>query len=408
MHARCTLHGMSPDSASRSLGLDEIPASIRAAALALAQAGEPAYLVGAGVRAWLAGERVRDFEILTAATGEQLLAIFEHAVPESSSNLTLMLPTAGGPVDITRWPPGGSLESELGHRDFTLHAMAYDPVGRRLIDPFGGEADWIKGVLRAVGDARERMAEDPLRALRAARLVAELGVRADPSLEHAMREAAPRVAQVARSRIRQELRALLLGRDVAEGLRLLRRGGVEDALAPGVLGDAPSIVARLPCDLTLRLAGWLRGANATRILRRLRYPREHVARIERMLALHPIDAPAHAALDARLHRLARREPLALRGLLALRHAELAERPEDAEALDRLCARIDALERTKSFERQRGALALQGRAVMEHLGCGPGPRVGRALRFLSEAIAEDPARNEPAALRALLDTWRDEA
>jgi len=263
-------------------------------------------------------------------------------------------------------------------------------------------------MLRAVGDASERMAEDPLRALRAARLVSELGVRADPALERAMREVAPRMAQIARSRIRQELRALLLGRDAAEGLRLLRRGGIESVLAPGVRGDAPAIVARLPCELALRLAGWLRGANAARILRRLRYPRVHVAHIERVLALHPIDARARTALDPHLRRLARRDPAGLRHLLALRQAELAERGESSEGLERLRGRIDALERAESLEQRRGALALQGTAVMDHLGCEPGPRVGRALRFLAEAVAQDPSCNEPAALRALLDAWCDEA
>ncbi|MDH3520179.1 MAG: hypothetical protein OEM49_06930 [Myxococcales bacterium] len=409
--ARCTLRGMPPPPASQTLAFDEIPAPVRAIGAALAESGHASFLVGACVRALLAGETVRDFEMLTTAPIQVLLERFELAVPTSPSGHSVTLPTTSGPVDIAGFRYGSRIEDELEHRDFTLHAMAYDLGARLLVDPHGGRSDWAKGALRAVCDAAARFAEDPLRALRAARLVASLGVRADLAIERAMQGAAQALSGVARARIREELRALLLAREADEGLALLHRGGIEQALAPGVGEDAPTVVAALPSDLDLRLAGWLRGTHASRTLRRLRYPRPRVARIERLLSLHPIDAHAEPTLDPRLRRLARREPREFRNLIALRLAELAAQRGDAASrarLDRLCTRVEALQRAEAIGQRRGALALDGRAVMEQLGCGPGPHVGRALRFLADAVAEDPTRNEPEALRALLETWRDGA
>ena len=132
-------------------------------------------------------------------------------------------------------------------------------------------------------------------------------------------------------------------------------------------------------------------------------------RIERLLRLHPIDAPGYDAFDPRLRRLARREPRDFEDLLALRRAEIVAHGEGTaarEQLEQVCEAIARSQRAEALEHMRTQLALDGRAVMQHLGCDPGPGVGRALHYLTQAVAEDPSRNEPDALRALLDTWRD--
>ena len=75
-----------------------------------------------------------------------------------------MIPTPSGPVDVTAIPSGRSLEEDLAHRDFTVNAIAFDPLGGELLDPFGGRGDLARGRLRAVRSARDRFREDPLRA----------------------------------------------------------------------------------------------------------------------------------------------------------------------------------------------------------------------------------------------------
>jgi len=285
-----------------------------------------------------------------------------------------------------------------------------------LIDFFDGRSDLAHGRLRAVGSARERLAEDPLRMLRAARLVAQLGVRADAELERAMADAHATLARVARERVRCELALLLLAPHAGAGLALLRRTQVESVLAPGAAADAAEVVPALPLDLELRLAGWLRGARVAAVLRSHRYSRRVIARVEHLLRLHPIEAGAHAAHAASLRRLLRRAgENELDALVALRHAEL-ERGEAARRSDAAAAleRLRALEQAVARVRRSGALALhrfdlaiRGDEVMRQLGGGPGPHVGRALHFLTECVIEDPACNTPDALRARLATWKAE-
>jgi tRNA nucleotidyltransferase/poly(A) polymerase len=386
-----------------------LPPSIRDLLAWLEQAGFESALVGRCVRELISHRQPADFECVTRASAAEMLRLFPRAVVTTPGASRLMLPTAAGPLDLTPLPAGAALADALRRRDFTLHAIAYRAATDRLIDPHGGLADLAARRLRAPGSAAERFAEDPLRALRAARLVAELELEIDPDVEAAMPLAAAALAGLAAGRVRGELELLLLGPGADRGLALLRRTGLERALVPDVGDDAAQVVALLPRRLELRLAGWLRGTRAHAILRALRCPRERALRVERLLQLHPLDAGSAATREARARRLARRPEHELRDLLALREAEVAARGDaDGERrLDRLRRTLARARRAEQVAERRAGLALDGRAVMEQLGCGPGARVGRALRFLAERVAEDPRCNTPGSLRVLLDAWAKE-
>ena len=252
--------------------LSPIPASVRALAQTLATAGHQVYLVGGCVRDLLQGRAASDFDLTTSAPQPALLELLPRAIPIGVHHGTVMVPTSGGPVDITPFRSGARIEDDLAHRDFTVNAVAYDVIASTLLDPFNGRSDLSKARLRAVGSAAERFAEDPLRALRAARLVSTLGLTHDAEIEHAMSEARGALRGVARQRVRHELSVMMLGPSVEAGLDLLRRTGIEQDLAPGVSADAAAVVAALPWDLEIRLAGWLRGTRAGQILRRNRFP----------------------------------------------------------------------------------------------------------------------------------------
>jgi tRNA nucleotidyltransferase/poly(A) polymerase len=396
-------------SAPRSVGLAgsvHLPPAVAAVVSQLAAHGYEAHAVGAAVRGLLDGELVRDFEVATSASGRALLALFERAVPLDAAPHRLLLPTDAGPVELVPHARGAGICEELAHRDFTVHALAVDAEGR-LLDPFAGRADAAAARLRCVGRAPDRFAEDPLRMLRAARLVATLGLAPAASVVAALREGPDRITEVHEARVRGELHALLLGRFADRGLALLRETGLESVIAEGVAADAAAVVAALPPDLELRLAAWLRGTRVVRTLRRLREPRPRVIAVERLLHLHPIDAIAHPTHDAAFRRLVRRSDALLPGLIALRAAEIAVRGEGARASDRLESLRRAIERARAPEADTAeiALALDGRAVMEILACGPGPEVGRALRHLVKAVAADPACNTADALRERLLAWR---
>lgn len=435
-----------------------LPPAVLALAARLHAAGHEAYLVGGCVRDTLRGQTVRDFDLTTSAPPETVLALVPRAIATGIRHGTVTVPTEAGMVDVTTYRAGANLTNDLAHRDFTVNAIALDPRTGALVDPWNGRRDLAAGVLRAVGSAAERLAEDPLRALRAARLVATLGLVPDPALEAALPGAREGLASVARERVRAELEALLCGAFVAEGLDLLVRSGALQRLVPGVRADAPAVVAALPADLALRLAALLRGTRAQAILAALRFPRRTARRAALLLRQHPLETDADSLGDTSLRRLLQRageENVA--ALIALRRAELGAAaaavraaPSDRAASDAgreplrarpdpaadpalrehgathrgasvpasdvgrdtdLLARLAAIEAGLARIRAAGALALHrfdlaidGEGVMQALGCGPGHTVGAALRFLTERVLEDPGCNTPHRLRELLAGW----
>jgi tRNA nucleotidyltransferase (CCA-adding enzyme) len=397
---------------SRADRLRELPDGVLEVVHRLEAAGHAAYLVGGCVRDLLLGIDVADYDVATSASPEAVLDLLPRSIPIGLRHGTVMVPTADRPVDVTSFRAGPDLAADLAHRDFTIDAIAFDCRSGSFVDPFDGRSDLAARRLRAVGSADERFREDPLRALRAARLVVALDLEPAPGLADAMARARPGLAGVARERVRGELERLFTAENPAPGLELLRRSGIEADLAPDTAPDAIALVAALPRDLDLRLAAWLRGTRAGRILARLRFPRRTSRRVLHLLRLHPIGASLNPKRDAAVRKLikqARTENLD--ALCTLRREELRLRGADAAAelaqLDRVEAAIARVQRAGALALRRVDLAVSGNDVMEILGCGPGRAVGRALAHLTEAVIEDPAANTPARLRELIEEWADE-
>lgn len=121
------------------------------------------------------------------------------------------------------WVSPGSLADDLARRDFTVNAIAKDPITGALIDPHNGVLDIQRKVIRAVGDPLERLSEDPLRALRAIRFAVTKGFRIDPNLADAMREdsvALGIIDKVADERIADELSKMMQHDSLASVLLL--------------------------------------------------------------------------------------------------------------------------------------------------------------------------------------------
>lgn len=401
---------------SQKLGrVGQLPAPVSETASRLEAAGFEAWLVGESLL-----ELVRDgmplaFEMATPAPTARVLALFPKSVPTQAARGVVTRPTGGAPIDVVCLPAGDSITDALAQRDFTVAALAFRPTHGLLCDPHQGLAHLEAGRLSCVGRAADRLREDPVRVLRAARMVSELGLRPDPEVEDAMRENAPLLATAPAARRRRELERLLLGPRADAALALLRRTGVEHQLVRGVRDDAPALVAAMPVQLELRLAAWLRGTGTRRLLRELRFgiPRSH--HVERLLGHHPIDACVNPSRDRSLLRLLRQlDEVDVAALFQMREWELAHGLEtEAASLDvqatrkRLSALRDGIERVRANQsrgERRTTLALDGKAVMELLQCGPGRHVGAALRYAAELVAADPSRNDPAILGEALREW----
>jgi tRNA nucleotidyltransferase (CCA-adding enzyme) len=385
---------------------EALPEPVRALLEVLARAGHEAVLVGGCVRDQQRGAAVHDWDVATSAAPAELLALFPRAVPIGLRFGTVMVPTPAGPVDVTRYR-GATLADDLSCRDFTLDAIAWDPLRSVAIDPHGGRADLAARRLRAVGRAEDRLAEDPLRALRAARIGAELGLEIDAALEAALPASAGALGSVSAERIGGELLRLLSSANPGPGLALLRRTGLETVLVPQAREDSARVIEALGPDLELRLAAWLRGSPVASVLARWRVPRARRQQVETLLALHPIDESA-GHTDASVRRLRRRagSEAVLERAIALREAECAAGSvADAEQVRARLEKLRAaLARTHAQAVARSELALSGHEAMECLGLRPGPALGEALGYLLERVLEDPSQNTAERLRAQLLAW----
>jgi poly(A) polymerase len=190
----------------------------------------------AGVQAWVVGGTVRD-ELLDRPTTDIDLAVAGDPEPAARAvakavggpvfplseafGAWRVIERAGGRIYDLSPLQGATIEEDLSRRDFTVNAMARPFDAGELIDPFGGRADLEAGTLRLLGP--EAYESDPLRALRLARLAAELGFAPDAETERLTASAAPRVREAAAERVFAELRRLVLAQGVLAGLELADR-----------------------------------------------------------------------------------------------------------------------------------------------------------------------------------------
>lgn len=260
---------------------------------ALAKAQEmPIWLVGGCLRDLLLGLEPKDWDFAAALppgeAEQRLMAaglkVFETGLKHGTvtfrfegESFELTSLRLDGPYLDHRRPDWveftADIREDLGRRDFTINAMAYRP-GEELIDPFGGREDMEKGVLRAVGQAENRLEEDALRILRAVRFAGRFRLEINKTLDMAIREKSELLGGVSRERVAAELNSILLESDPRPGLRLLADYGLWRWIIPemtacvgfeqhsvyhhlDVYGHTILAVANTPPELTLRLAALL-------------------------------------------------------------------------------------------------------------------------------------------------------
>ncbi len=225
-------------------------------AVAFAAAGHELHLVGGMVRDILLGlPASNDLDFTTSATPEETKAIAAtietggiYDIGERFGTIGVVFADAAGPIPVeittyrsevyeagSRHPGvtyGTSIDDDLARRDVTINAIAVDIANGALIDPFDGQADLAMGVLRAVGDPDERFREDPLRLLRVARFVSQLGFTIEAATHAAMIRQASHLAAISVERVYAELTRLLCGPYAGHGLESLVETGLFTAAMP--------------------------------------------------------------------------------------------------------------------------------------------------------------------------------
>lgn len=225
--------------------------------------GFEVYLVGGCVRNILLDHPVKDWDMTTNATPEQMLKLFPDGFYDNTFG------TVGVPVFFDEKPHvieittfrterdytdsrhpgkvtwGKSIEEDLERRDFTVNAIALRltvlsttaPLlqNAEFIDPFHGKEDLEKKILRAVGDASKRFKEDALRLMRAIRFATQLSFTIEEDTWDAIQQDAQLLPLIAGERVRDELLKILSTDFPYEGVMLLKNGNLLQHIIPELL-----------------------------------------------------------------------------------------------------------------------------------------------------------------------------
>lgn len=330
------------------------------------------------------------------------------------------------------------LVTDLGRRDFTVNAMAYVLPERRFVDPLGGAVDLDRKILRTPGTPEDSFTDDPLRMLRAARFVSQLGLAPAPGVVEAMRAMSQRLSIVSAERIRDELSKLLLGTYPSIGLELATETGISALILPelpalkleqdpihrhkDVYAHSLAVLEKICAydqgapDLVLRIAGLLHdiGKPATRAfgsdgvsfhyhdvvgarmaigrLRALTYPTDVIEPVATLIELHlRFHTFRMGWTDAAVRRYARDAGELLDRLNVLVRCDCTTRNrkkarEVEEAMDGYEVRLAEVRAQEDLDAIRPPI--DGHQVMAFLGVPPGPIIGRALDHLLEIRLED--------------------
>ena len=213
----------------------KIPPKVENILTRLKGAGFEAFLVGGCVRDALLGIPCEDFDIATSARPKDIKKLFPKCRAVGQAFAVMLVDGIevatfrnDGTYSDFRHPDSityaDSIEEDLSRRDFTVNAMACD--GEKIIDPYDGKSDLENRIIRFVRNARERMREDPLRALRACRFAAKIDGKLEPKTRKAIKDLGHLVDMVSVERRQQELTKMLLGKNPDLALRLVGELGL--------------------------------------------------------------------------------------------------------------------------------------------------------------------------------------
>src|SRR3989344_4331143 len=233
-----------------------IPKEVGEVMKRLEGAGFEAYAVGGCVRDLLRGEKPKDWDVTTSAKPEEIMKLFsrrsdvtsEVGTPTDSAGaeydafyenkfLTVTVKTASEDPTLKEIEVTTFREEGLSRRDFTMNAIALEfPISNsqfpKLIDPFDGQADLKKKIIRAVGNPTERFDEDALREMRAVRLATELDFDIEKKTFEAIKKLSGNLASIARERIRDEFMKIIASPRARAGIELLQDAGLLRHIMP--------------------------------------------------------------------------------------------------------------------------------------------------------------------------------
>ena len=412
----------------------------------LQRAGYETWCVGGAVRDALLGHILLDWDLATAATPPQVRRLFARTIPVGIEFGTVgVLDASGHMHEVTTFRHdvqhdgrhavvqfGASLDEDLARRDFTINAIAFDPVAGVLRDPFGGQADLAAQLVRAVGEPDERMREDRLRALRAIRFAARFGFALEPETWRAIVASAPHLTRLSPERVKQEIdKTMEQVRAPSTAFIRWRDSGAFAALIPSLATVSDEVLSSIdalplpgmstrPQRRILRVAALLsdqNGSESVRVLKALRFSNHEMAWISALVDLwhqhgssvtDRLLTPSvdHSEADKSSHAVRRLASVigrlrvgAFVRLAAARWSAARNAGRPAPTLAQVRALHRALLHSAFHDAlDVGDLAIDGDDV-RRAGVAPGPQIGRVLQRLLDDVLDDPSCNTRDALSA---------
>ncbi|NLM69597.1 MAG: HDIG domain-containing protein [Firmicutes bacterium] len=437
-----------------------VPEPVLVVCRTLQEHGFQAYIVGGAVRDALLGKEATDWDVTTDALPDQIERIFAKTIPTGRQFGTISVVTGEQIVEVTtmrkdaHYSDGrrpdyveftSDLKADLSRRDFTINAIAYDPLREVFHDPFAGMRDLRRRILRTVGESRERFSEDALRMLRLIRFSAVLGFK--PEKRTLLGIQPHLIVNVANERIKEELNKLLAADAIVQSLQLFYTCGLMEQIIPelaqtaginqgsnhawDVLGHSIITCQAVRPKLHLRWAALLHdvakpqtfskdekgihfynhdqlGAEiAQQILKRLTYSNKLQNKVGLLIRYHMYQIHPDSS-DKALRRLINRVGVEnIYDLIELRKADILGMKHNPQQVlsyyQMMLKRIEEILAADSALSVKD-LAVTGTDLIYELNLKPGPMIGKILNFLLDQVLDQPELNTKADLITLASSY----
>lgn len=386
----------------------KLPVKVKHIISRLEKNGYEAYAVGGCVRDSILDRIPEDWDITTSAKPEEVKKLFPATIDTGLQHGTVTVVIEKEGYEVTTFRLDGdysdgrhpdrvaftsSLTEDLKRRDFTINAMAYsEKTG--LIDRFDGEKDLEDGIIRAVGDAKERFSEDALRMLRAIRFAGQLNFDIAEKTFDAIKKLSPNISKVSVERIAKELEKLLLSGN-PEYIGLVYETGIFGVIAPeiaalfktGEIYNSIKAVRQASYPekkglYQIRTALFLETLgtdSAARLLKRFKLDNDTINTVKKLIGLLQRETEASALEMRRTVKEAGHKIMPL--LFEARRAKAL--PNTCELYENLLARGECTD--------IAGLKVNGKDLME-AGIPKGIMIGQTLERLLELVIENPELN----------------
>lgn len=407
----------------------KLPKEVKDIIATIEKNGCQAYAVGGCVRDSILGRTPDDWDITTSAVPEQIKTFFKRTVDTGIKHGTVTVLIDRNGYEVTTYRIDGeykdgrhpesvefsvSLIDDLKRRDFTINAMAYND-SNGLVDEFDGIGDLKRGIVRCVGDAKERFMEDALRMMRAIRFSAQLGFEINADTFSAIEEMAPNIAKVSMERVQVELVKTLLS-DNPDYVKLYVDTGLFKEILPLVYSALTGKYAK-GAMIMLKNAGRNPVLRYAALLNSLEPPAARETLKSLKLDNYTVDTVTRLVENSRVV-LEENEPAVREAIhkygrnlieLMLEHdrAAIAAKEEIIGiSMSGKRKHLKVIERMYRDIMERGDcisikdLDITGNDLMEY-GL-KGPDIGETLEKLLHIVIENPKLNEKATLIALIE------